>query len=85
MDYDPALALAHHVMPESEAQKLARDRYGLLATATRLATEKDDTFRLAGRAPFVDDVTAANWTATGIAAHESALRGGQRVAVPSFD
>jgi hypothetical protein len=40
---------------------------------------------LAGRAPFVDDVTAANWTATGIAAHESARRGGQRVAGPDFD
>jgi len=39
----------------------------------------------AGRAPLVDDVTAANWTATGIAAHQSALRGGQRVAVPNFD
>ncbi|HEX4256972.1 MAG TPA: hypothetical protein VH089_17905, partial [Streptosporangiaceae bacterium] len=39
----------------------------------------------AGRAPFADDVTAANWTATGIAAHQSALRGGQRVAVPNFD
>jgi predicted dehydrogenase len=39
----------------------------------------------AGRAPAVDDVTAANWTATGIAAHESALRGGQPVAVPTFD
>jgi hydroxylysine kinase len=46
-DYDPALALAHHVMPESEAQEIVRDRYGLAATATRLATEKDDTFRLA--------------------------------------
>ena len=39
----------------------------------------------AARAPFVDEVTAANWTATGIAAHQSALRGGQRVAVPNFD
>jgi Ser/Thr protein kinase RdoA (MazF antagonist) len=46
-DYDPALALAHQVMPESEAVELVCDRYGLLATATRLATEKDDTFRLA--------------------------------------
>jgi Ser/Thr protein kinase RdoA (MazF antagonist) len=46
-DYDPALALAHHVMPASEAQKLVRDRYGLDTVATRLATEKDDTFRLA--------------------------------------
>lgn len=40
---------------------------------------------LAGRPPSVDDVTAANWTATGIAAHESALRGGDRVPVPAFD
>ncbi len=47
VDYDPALALAHHVMPASEAEQLARDRYGLDTTATRLATEKDDTFRLA--------------------------------------
>jgi hypothetical protein len=30
-------------------------------------------------------MTAASWTATGIAARESALRGGQRVAVPNFD
>jgi predicted dehydrogenase len=40
---------------------------------------------LAGRPPHVDDLTAANWTATGIAAHESALRGGERVQVPDFD
>jgi hypothetical protein len=40
---------------------------------------------LAGRPPFVDDLTAANWTATGLAAHESALRGGERVPVPNFD
>jgi predicted dehydrogenase len=39
----------------------------------------------AGRAPFVDDLTAANWTATGIAAHQSALRGGERVAIPHFE
>ena len=41
-----ALAQAHHPMPASEAEDLARDRYGLDATAARLATEKDDTFRL---------------------------------------
>jgi predicted dehydrogenase len=39
---------------------------------------------LAGRPPLVDDLTAANWTATGIAAHESALRGGERVVIPDF-
>lgn len=42
----PSLAQAHHVMPASEAEDLARHRYGLDATAARLATEKDDTFRL---------------------------------------
>jgi hydroxylysine kinase len=35
-------------MPASEAADLARDRYGLDTTAARLATEKDDTFRLTG-------------------------------------
>ena len=41
-----SLAQAHHVMPAAEAEELARHHYGLNATATRLATEKDDTFRL---------------------------------------
>jgi predicted dehydrogenase len=37
-----------------------------------------------GRAPRVDAVTAADWTAPGICAHESALRGGVPVEVPRF-
>lgn len=32
----------------------------------------------------IDAVTAANWTAPGICANESALKGGEPVAVPSF-
>lgn len=36
------------------------------------------------RRPWIDAVTAANWTAAGICAHESALRGGVKVAVPAF-
>ena len=36
------------------------------------------------RPPAIDAVTAANWTAVGICAHESAMRGGARVAVPDF-
>ena len=32
----------------------------------------------------IDAVTAANWTAAGICAHESAMRDGELVAVPSF-
>ncbi|WP_425839789.1 phosphotransferase enzyme family protein [Streptomyces fractus] len=41
------LAAAHAVMSESEAVALARARWSLdVVAATRLATEKDDTFRL---------------------------------------
>jgi hypothetical protein len=37
-----------------------------------------------GRAPWIDAVTAADWTAAGICAHESAMRDGEAVIVPSF-
>jgi predicted dehydrogenase len=37
-----------------------------------------------GRPAEVDEVTAANWTSVGICAHESAMRGGERVAVPDY-
>lgn len=37
-----------------------------------------------GRSPAIDAVTAAHWTAAGICAHTSALRGGEAVDVPSF-
>ena len=36
------------------------------------------------RAPRIDAITAANWTAAGICAHESAMRDGQEVIVPAF-
>jgi predicted dehydrogenase len=36
------------------------------------------------RAPWIDAVRAANWTAAGICAHESALQGGAEVCVPGF-
>jgi len=36
------------------------------------------------RAPLIDSVTAANWTAAGICAHASALRQGEQVEVPDF-
>lgn len=36
------------------------------------------------RSPWIDAVTAANWTAAGICAHQSAMRGGAEVVVPSF-
>jgi predicted dehydrogenase len=38
-----------------------------------------------GRSPRVDAVTAANWTAVGLCAHESAMKGGATVEVPNFD
>jgi len=37
------------------------------------------------RAPYIDAVTAANWTAAGICAHLSAMQGGEAVQIPSFD
>jgi hypothetical protein len=33
---------------------------------------------------FPDAPTSANWTMVGICAHESAMRGGERVAIPSL-
>jgi predicted dehydrogenase len=36
------------------------------------------------RAPRIGTITAANWTAAGICAHESAMRDGQEVIVPAF-
>jgi len=37
------------------------------------------------RAPRIDAATAADWTAAGICAHQSAMLGGEAVTVPSFD
>jgi predicted dehydrogenase len=37
------------------------------------------------RAPAINAVTAANWTAAGICAHESAMNGGVLVEIPRFD
>jgi predicted dehydrogenase len=37
------------------------------------------------RQPWIDALTAANWTAAGICAHESAMTGGREVIIPVFD
>ena len=37
------------------------------------------------RRPAIDAVTAGNWTAAGICAHESAMHSGQEVIIPAFD
>jgi hypothetical protein len=37
------------------------------------------------RSPWIDAVTAANWTAAGICAHQSALDGGKEVKIPEFE
>ncbi len=37
------------------------------------------------RPPSMDSITGANWTAAGICAHESAMRGGEAVTIPGFD
>ncbi|MBN1672705.1 MAG: Gfo/Idh/MocA family oxidoreductase [Kiritimatiellae bacterium] len=36
------------------------------------------------RRPAIDAVTSADWTAAGICAHDSAMRGGEKVMVPDF-
>jgi len=36
------------------------------------------------RTPQIEAITAANWTASGICAHESALLGGQEITIPDF-
>jgi hypothetical protein len=36
------------------------------------------------RQPWINAVTAANWTAAGICAHESAMAGGREVVIPEF-
>ena len=35
-----------------------------------------------GRPAAVDGATSANWTMTGVCAHQSAMRGGERIAIP---
>ncbi|HEY8747837.1 MAG TPA: Gfo/Idh/MocA family oxidoreductase [Tepidisphaeraceae bacterium] len=37
------------------------------------------------RKPWVDEQKSANWTSTGICAHQSAMNGGEKVIVPAFD
>jgi predicted dehydrogenase len=36
------------------------------------------------RQPWINAITAANWTAAGICAHESAMAGGRQVVIPEF-
>jgi hypothetical protein len=38
-----------------------------------------------GRQPWIDAITAANWTAAGICAHESAMAGGREMVIPEFE
>ncbi len=39
---------------------------------------------LGERSAFPDAPTSANWTLVGICAHESALKGGERVQIPAY-
>jgi predicted dehydrogenase len=58
----------------------------LRSTAARFDVER--TFNHVGEvvaSADIDAVVAANWTAAGICAHESAMLGGQEVVVPNFD
>ena len=37
------------------------------------------------RKPWIDECCAARWSAAGVCAHESAMKGGKRVEVPAYD
>ena len=37
------------------------------------------------RQPWINAVTAANWTAAGISAHESAMMNGTEIVIPGFE
>jgi predicted dehydrogenase len=37
------------------------------------------------RKPWINEIRAANWTAAGICAHESAMNSGAEIGIPSFD
>ena len=56
-------------------------RYGYLFAAICLAI----SISAASAQPGIDEVTSANWTATGILAHESAMRGGEWIDLPDFN
>ena len=36
------------------------------------------------RKPYVDEVKSANWTCTGICAHQSAMKDGEKIKLPDF-
>ena len=36
------------------------------------------------RQPWPNEMTTASWTAAGICAHESAMKGGKRIEIPKF-
>jgi predicted dehydrogenase len=38
-----------------------------------------------GRSPWINEITAANWTAAGICAHESAMKNGAEILIPDFE
>jgi len=40
---------------------------------------------LMGKKPWIDEIAAANWTAPGLCAHESAIKGGAEVLIPDFE
>ena len=37
------------------------------------------------RQPWPNGITTASWTAAGICAHESAMKGGERIEIPKFN
>ena len=56
------------------------DQFGVEGRYTSFVSSIRD-----GRKPVGHAAEAANWTMTGICAHESAMRGGERIRIPSVE
>jgi predicted dehydrogenase len=84
-DFDPAPIIPkpdyRHLLPEPIAHHADGGHHG---SHPHLANEFIKSI-VEKRNPWIDAVTSAQWTAAGICAHESAMKGGAEVLIPSFE
>ncbi len=72
--------LSEYVTGEfAEYARKARFKRGVLITHEFIRSIIEE------RPPSIDVVKAANWTAAGLCAHDSAMRAGEKVEIPQFD
>ena len=74
--------------PNADVPARVGARHGIARRLTDLGAVLGDEFVrsiIERRPPAIDAVTAANWTAAGICAHQSAMAGGDGIDIPRFD